>query len=112
MFGARGERAVIGQPVPADVGAAVRALWAAAVGPSGLTTQPFLDSGGTSLSGLRLLGAVHKTLEVRVNWRDLTAAADADDFARRVHDQMTRGRSVPGEAEAGPRARPEGRDRA
>ncbi len=91
---------------------AVQSLWVAAVGPPGVTTQPFLDSGGTSLSGLRLLGAVHKTLGVRVSWRDLTSAADADDFARRVRDQLPRPRPVEqaaGAGEADPQPRPAGR---
>jgi hypothetical protein len=60
----------------------VRHLWLSVV-PEG-ATGTFADAGGDSLSGLRLLGAVYKSLGIRVAWDDLNSAADADDFANRV----------------------------
>lgn len=44
----------------------------------------FRQVGGDSLCGLRLLGAIYKTLGVRLTWTDLDGADDADDFASKV----------------------------
>jgi hypothetical protein len=65
-----------------DVRAQVRQLWLSAVldGVSGT----FTEAGGDSLSGLRLIGAVYKSVHIRVAWDVLNTAADVDDFADRV----------------------------
>ena len=59
----------------------VRDLWlAAGADPE---AGSFTEGGGDSLSALRLLGAVHRDLGVRMRWSDLDAASSADDFAAR-----------------------------
>lgn len=65
-----------------DVRAHVRELWLTIL-PDG-TSGTFTEAGGDSLSGLRLLGAIHKNLGLRVPFDDLSAATDVDDFAGRV----------------------------
>lgn len=70
-----------------DVRAQVRELWLTVLPDA--TSGSFTEAGGDSLSGLRLLGAIHKSLGLRVPFDTLSAAADVDDFAERVANQTT-----------------------
>jgi acyl carrier protein len=70
-----------------DVRAHVRELWLTIL-PNG-TSGSFTEAGGDSLSGLRLLGAIHKSLGLRVPFNTLNTATSVDDFAKRVARQAT-----------------------
>ncbi|MFZ3492113.1 acyl carrier protein [Streptomyces sp. 5.8] len=70
-----------------DVRARVRELWLSVL-PDG-TSGTFTEAGGDSLSGLRLLGALHKTLGLRVPFDTLNTAGDVNDFADRVARMTT-----------------------
>ncbi|MEU9891161.1 acyl carrier protein [Sphaerisporangium sp. NPDC051017] len=70
-----------------DVREHVRKLWLGIL-PDG-TSGTFAEAGGDSLSGLRLLGAIHKTLGIRVPFGDLNTAASVEDFVDRVARRTT-----------------------
>lgn len=68
----------------------VEKMWEQAVGNPPESGMSFLNNGGTSLAGLRLLGAIRHEFGIRMQWRDLHLATDARDFATRVLEQTPR----------------------
>jgi acyl carrier protein len=83
-------RSVSSGPDEGAIRGRVRELWAAVLASDGADpaeARPdvsFFDAGGTSLSALRLLGALHGEFGVRLSWSDIRAASDVDDLSTRV----------------------------
>jgi len=83
-------RSVSSGPEDGAIRERVRELWTAVLAADGAgpaQVRPdlsFFDAGGTSLSALRLLGALHGEFGVRLSWGDIRAASDVDDLSTRV----------------------------
>ena len=68
-----------------EVAARVRKLWISATeGGEQSVNDSFYNSGGTSIAGLRLISALRAEFGVRLSWRNLKSAKNADDLASQV----------------------------